>query len=165
TALTLFECDCSRQPFTIDREDFIISPLNARERLSALISSARETLNIYDPKLTDRTMLRLLRERAEKGVKIRIIGRTGLRGMGLESRKLESQRLHVRAILKDDRQLFIGSQSLRAVELDHRREAGLIVSDQAAIRTFRDVFEHDWCQCTAKPEARPKPTRPTLTTA
>ncbi len=164
-ALTLFECDCSRQPFTIDREDFIISPLNARERLAALISGARHSLNIYDPKLTDRTMLRLLRDRAEKGVKIRIIGRTGLRGIGLESRKLEGQRLHVRAILKDDHQLFIGSQSLRAVELDHRREAGLIVSAQTAIRTFRDVFERDWCQCTPNSAARSKSTRPTLTTA
>ena len=43
--------------------------------------------------------------------------------------KLAGQRLHTRTIIRDRRQAFIGSQSLRAAELDSRRELGLIVRD------------------------------------
>jgi hypothetical protein len=39
------------------------------------------------------------------------------------------RRLHVRAMVRDGRRAFIGSQSLRRLELDERREIGLIIRD------------------------------------
>ena len=47
----------------------------------------------------------------------------------LKVKKLSKLRLHTRTIIRDGRQAFIGSQSLRAAELDSRREVGLIVRD------------------------------------
>jgi cardiolipin synthase len=145
-AAALFDADVTRQPYKPGHKQFIVSPVNARERLAALIGASRRRLLIYDPKLTDRSMIQLLRERSQQGVKVRIIGRIGLRGAGLEARDLDGMRLHVRAILRDDRELFIGSQSLRTVELDHRREVGLIVRAPGMIRAFRTVFHRDWCR-------------------
>src|SRR4030095_13511613 len=63
---------------------------------------------------------------------------------GLLVEKLPKLRLHVRAILRDDRQLFIGSQSLRPVEPDRRPQAGVIRRDPKVIKQFRTVFEADW---------------------
>jgi len=52
--------------------------------------------------------------------------------------------LHAQAIIRDGREVFFGSQSLRKVELDQRREVGLITSEVEAVRSFKIVFEMDW---------------------
>ena len=49
-----------------------------------------------------------------------------------------------RAVLRDDSELFLGSQGLRTIELDRRREVGIILRDRTAIKRFRSVFEEDW---------------------
>jgi cardiolipin synthase len=53
-------------------------------------------------------------------------------------------RLHVRAILRDRKAAFVGSQSLRKVELDQRREVGLITKDRRAVAKLAAMFEADW---------------------
>ena len=53
-------------------------------------------------------------------------------------------RLHTRTIIRDRHQAFVGSQSLRKLELDSRREVGLIVRDPGVIRRLVATFELDW---------------------
>lgn len=143
-ALALFEADTMRRPFAPKAETFIVSPENSRPRLAALLKEAREQLLIYDPKIADGSMIRLLHERAKAGVEVRILGKVTSRSEGLAARKLARLRLHVRAILRDNEDLFVGSQSLRPMELDRRREIGIVVRDPKVIKQFRTVFEADW---------------------
>jgi phosphatidylserine/phosphatidylglycerophosphate/cardiolipin synthase-like enzyme len=143
-AVRLFDADAARQPYTPRLADLVVSPLNARERLEKLIAAARRELLIYDPRLIDVSMLRLLQARARAGVDVRVIGRSSTRAAGLRVDHLTTARLHVRAILRDGRELFVGSQSLRALELDRRREVGLVVRDARALRRFKATFEADW---------------------
>jgi hypothetical protein len=71
--------------------------------------------------------------------------------------KLAGTRLHTRTIIRDRRQAFVGSQSLRTLELDSRREVGLIVQDAKAVKKLIDTFESDWAGTNAKKAlARPK---------
>jgi phosphatidylserine/phosphatidylglycerophosphate/cardiolipin synthase-like enzyme len=91
-------------------------------------------------------MLRLLAERAKAGVEIRMFGKTGKGASGIEARKLPDLRLHVRAIIRDGAAAFIGSQSLRKLELDGRREVGVIVEDEKIAKRMRSVFDADWAQ-------------------
>ena len=53
-------------------------------------------------------------------------------------------RLHARTIVRDRGHVFIGSQSLSEVELDARREVGIISSDQKVVEGVIKVFEDDW---------------------
>jgi hypothetical protein len=53
-------------------------------------------------------------------------------------------RLYVRAIIQDGRRLFVGSQSLRRVELEGRREIGAVVSTTADVGRALRVFQEDW---------------------
>ena len=53
-------------------------------------------------------------------------------------------RLHTRTIIRDRCQAFVGSQSLRTLELDSRREVGLIIRDPKAVKQLIDTFESDW---------------------
>jgi cardiolipin synthase A/B len=139
----LFDADVARQVWESGGKDVIVSPVNARERLTALIRGARKQLLVYDPRLSDPRMIRLLRDRLKAGVDVRVIGRVAKGGTGIPAVRL-SRRLHVRAIVRDGQQAFIGSQSLRRLELDQRRELGVLLRERAVLKQLSDLFESDW---------------------
>ena len=147
----LFEADCTRQLYKPSRDQLVVSPENSRELLSEFIKKAKKELLIYDAKVSDRLMLRQLAERAKEGVAIRMFGKLGKGATGIDARKLPDLRLHVRAMIRDSSAAFVGSQSLRKLELDGRREIGVITSDEAIARKMRAVFEADWA---LTPEAK-----------
>ena len=143
-ASALFEADSTRQPYKPGHDELVVSPETSRQILSEFIKKAKKELLLYDAKVTDRLMLRLLAERADAGVEIRMFGKLAKGATGIEARKLPDLRLHVRAIIRDGAAAFIGSQSLRKLELDGRREIGIIVEDERTAKKLREVFEADW---------------------
>ena len=139
----LFRADCMRSPYVAGHDTFVVSPENARKVLGTFLRRAKKQLLIYDPMISDKEMLRILRERVKAGVEIRIIGKVA-RSAKFNVQKLNGCRLHTRTIIRDHRQAFIGSQSLRAAELDLRRELGLIIRDAKCVKGLIDTFESDW---------------------
>jgi phosphatidylserine/phosphatidylglycerophosphate/cardiolipin synthase-like enzyme len=143
-ARRLFDADSAKRPFETTSRALVVSPVNARERLGAFIREAKSELLIYDPKLSDSRMLALLRDRVRCGVRVRVIGSVGRAGAGIESVSLAGPRLHVRAMVRDGTRVFLGSQSLKRLELDRRRELGIIVRDAKIAARLTEVFEADW---------------------
>ena len=143
-ATRLFESDITRQPFTPGRSNLVISPDNARATLARFIKGARRELVIYDAKVYDPAMIKLLKERAANGVQVRVLGSIKGKDGGIEARQLTTLRLHVRAIVRDGTRAFVGSQSLRKDELDNRREVGLIINNPTVARKLLQIFEVDW---------------------
>ena len=142
-AARLLECDSTRKPYTAGVDSFVVSPANSRRVLGNFLKRARKQLLIYDPQISDKAMIGILQNRAKAGVEIRIIGRVHARA-SLPVGKLTRMRLHTRTIIRDRRRAFIGSQSLRPVELDSRREVGLIVNEPTVVKRLIDIFEADW---------------------
>lgn len=142
-AAKLFRADCTRTTYAPTTETFVVSPANSRSVLGAFLKRAKKELLIYDPKISDREMIRILQERAKAGVEIKVIGSFAGHAP-FEVQKLGGTRLHTRTIIRDRRQAFVGSQSLRTAELDARREVGLIVQDAKAVKKLADTFETDW---------------------
>ncbi len=138
----LFEADTKRQNYTPKHSSFVVSPANARKVLADFIDGAKKELLIYDPKVSDRAMLRLLRSTEKGGVKVRIIGEVS--GARLPARELKALRLHARVIIRDRYDAFIGSQSLRQLELESRREIGVIVRNNSVIDRLVATFLEDW---------------------
>ncbi len=153
-AIKLFESDIKRQTYTPGLSSFVVSPVNARLQLSNFIRGAKRELLIYDPHISDRSMIRLLEERARAGINLQIIGRVTRVSAKLPVRKSLGFRLHTRTIIRDRSQAFVGSQSLRQVELDARREAGLILRDSKVVARLIKIFEDDWA--TAQTQAPQK---------
>ncbi len=143
-ALKLLAADTDRTPYEAGLDSFVVSPENARKQLLALIHRARKQLLLYDPKITDPAMLRALNERAKKGVSIRVIGALSKTSAHVHVRPLGGFRLHTRTIVRDGREAFVGSQSLRKAELDSRREVGVIVRESKVVSGIVDTFEADW---------------------
>jgi phosphatidylserine/phosphatidylglycerophosphate/cardiolipin synthase-like enzyme len=143
--LALFEADAARQVYRPRNEQFVVSPVNSRERLSAFIRGARRELLIYDPRFTDRAMGTLLAQRTHDGIKVRVIGKAHHRIRALlDVRKYNGFRLHVRAIVRDGQDAFVGSQSLGRMAFEDRREIGLIIRDADIARRMRSIFQRDW---------------------
>jgi phosphatidylserine/phosphatidylglycerophosphate/cardiolipin synthase-like enzyme len=153
-AAKLFEADCGRTPYAPNSDAFVVSPAHSRRVLGTFLKQAKKQLLIYDPRISDRQMLGILRERARAGVEIKVIGQVSGR-QPFDVKKLVGQRLHTRTIIRDRRRAFVGSQSLRAAELDSRREVGLIVREPKAVRKLIDTFETDWSRMIAPKEHVP----------
>jgi phosphatidylserine/phosphatidylglycerophosphate/cardiolipin synthase-like enzyme len=144
-AMKLFAADFDRQPYTSTYHRLIVSPENSRERLGAFLKGAKRELLIYDPGLTDDGMLRIIAGRINAGVSVKIIGKVEAK-WDIPFEKHPGKRLHVRAIVRDGQRAFVGSQSLRKLELDKRREVGVIVTDKKVVEALMTVFARDWAE-------------------
>ena len=142
----VIEADHNRVPPTVGSSRLVVSPEDAREKLASFIKGTRRELLIYDSQVTDDRMIALLMQRAAAGVKIKILG--GLerkwKDTGCKVKSLRGLRLHVRAIVRDRKAAFVGSQSLRKLELDKRREVGMITKDRRTVAKIAAVFDRDW---------------------
>ncbi|HUQ95882.1 MAG TPA: phospholipase D-like domain-containing protein [Bryobacteraceae bacterium] len=143
-ACKLFDADIKRQPYEAGDPNFVVSPVNARKELTSLIAGARKQLLIYDLRISDPAMTHLLQQRAKAGVDVRLIGALPHAQGFFPVRKIDQLRLHTRAIVRDRKLAFIGSQSLRELELDNRREVGVIFKDPKLVKRLADTFQQDW---------------------
>lgn len=142
-ALSLFQADSTRQLYAPSRSNLVVSPETARGMLGKFIRGARRQLAIYDVKIQDPDMMRLLKDRAQHGVEVRLLG--SMKDPGdVDVRAFKGLRLHVRAIVRDGTRAFVGSMSLRKPELERRREVGLLISNPGVTRKILEVFDADW---------------------
>lgn len=145
--LKVIDADHNRTDLALSSSRVVVSPENARQRLTEFISQARKELLIYDTGLTDDKMIASLKARGEAGVKIKVLGhveKKWIEELPWRVRPFTSTKLHVRCLIRDRQAAFVGSQSLRKLELDHRREVGLITKDVRTVRKMATVFEYDW---------------------
>ena len=142
-ALKLFAADSSRQPYEPARSNLVVSPETSRDELEQFIRGAKRRLSIYDVKVQDPAMVKLLNDKAARGVDVRVIGTLKGGSDAIAVRKL-GMRLHVRAIVRDGTRAFVGSQSLRTLELTGRREVGLIITNPTVAKKIQQVFDADW---------------------
>ena len=140
----LFEADAKRSPYEPGKGNLVVSPVNARKLLVEFLRGARKELVIYDLKVSDPEILAILEERGRAGVKIRVIGRMTRKITGAEVCKPAPLRLHARTIVRDGKFAFVGSQSLRAGELDSRREVGIIFREPKIAARLLQTFTKDW---------------------
>ena len=145
--LRVVDADHDRVDLKIKSTRVVVSPENARERLESFIKRARRELLIYDMNVSDDGMIALLKERAESGVKVRVLGSVEKKWVGelpWRVRPFKTMKLHVRCLVRDRQAAFVGSQSLRKLELDQRREVGLITKDRRTVNQIARVFDGDW---------------------
>lgn len=122
----------SAMPDTIS-DRLIVGPERARAQVCRWIEGASHSIRIIDHKATDPAILDLLQARKAEGLEVEILSR----------RKLGELRSHGKLILIDDRLAVIGSMSLAAISLEHRRELALVIADPTCVgelsRFYRSV--------------------------
>ena len=117
----VFAVDCAEEALASDvmHERLIIGPENARDRLTALLASARRSIDIVDPKLTDPATREQLAERARAGVRVTCH----------DADRVGPLAAHGKLIVVDGRAAVVGSLSLSPIHLAFRRELSLLTTD------------------------------------
>lgn len=154
----LFDADFARQEPDLTCTRLLVSPLNARERLIALIDSATKTLDIESMQFADAAVRTAVANRAAAGVTVRVLladpgwidtntaAAAFLGASKIPAKYLTSPTVHVKAIVVDGARAYVGSENVSYTSLSKNREVGLI-SDQAdVITTMNQTFEGDWAK-------------------
>ena len=153
-ASALFQADSTRQPYDATHKHLVISPETTRKLLTDFIKGAKKELLIYDEKVSDKAMVKLLRDRVAAGVEVKVIGKVVPAVPGITCVKSPRLRLHVRAIVRDRKAAFVGSQSLRRPQIDGRREIGVIAPHANIAAALARVFDQDWSDAAPKLEQK-----------
>jgi len=111
-------------------ERLILGPERARRQFTALIESARSSIRLIDPKLSDPDLVALLNAKRAAGMTIEVFA----------AKRLADLKSHGKIMLIDDRTAVIGSMALAAMSLDFRREVAIVVTDEPAVATASELF-------------------------
>ncbi len=134
----------------------LLSPLNARERLMAIVGSARERLDLQQLSLSDEALRALIARRAARGVRVRVIladpgwitgneeAAAWLRAQGAQVRILRALENHAKLIVVDGALAYVGSHNLSWTAIERNREVGLALTDPNAVAPLQEAFEADW---------------------
>jgi cardiolipin synthase len=124
----VFAVDCAEEALASDvmHERLIIGPENARDRVSALLASARHSIEIVDPKLTDPATREQLAERCKEGVRVTCH----------DAERVGPFAAHGKLIVVDEHTAVVGSLSLSPVHLAFRREISLITTDPGVMASL-----------------------------
>jgi len=162
---TMFWADWHRKAYTLQQltsDRLIISPLNAGARIKTLIDGAKTSVVVATQYLKSDMVNQALAAAAARGVKVQAItdgtyadsrtaaadARTFIGGDTV--RVSMTPYYHVKMMIVDGTQLFVGSQNCSDPPLTddnpllQQREVGIIVTDPAAIARAKAVFSFDW---------------------
>ena len=153
-AVAIFQADWNRTQPTLHDTNMVVSPVNARARITALFAQARTSLLVEDEEMYDSASEDALIAAARRGVDVRLIlpGTTDieaadaarLKAGGVQLVYVSAPYIHAKAIVSDGRLAFIGSENFSQTSLDQNREVGLLLADTTALATITTTFERDW---------------------
>lgn len=160
-ASAIFQADWRHTTPTLSDPALVVSPVNARARLSSFIGGARSTLFVEDEEMYDTQSESALIAAAQRGVNVEIVlpqpsGSPGassdvtrlLQG-GVHVRYISVVYMHAKMLLADGALAFVGSENFSATSLDENRELGILIADQTAIATLNQTFQQDWTSAQA----------------
>ncbi len=128
---TLMAADCEGKPMPASVSPrLIVGPERARKQFTSLIESAKKSIRLVDPKLSDPDLVTLLNAKRDAGLTVDVFA----------SKRIGSLKSHGKVLLVDDRVAVVGGLAIAAISLDFRREVAVIVEEPAAVSAVVDLF-------------------------
>jgi cardiolipin synthase len=153
-AEAIFNADWNLQPFTPHDPNLLLSPVNSRAGLLALLRRGRHSVEVYAEEVQDPGIEAALVAAHRHGARVRLISNAGdasnMRGLttlvngGVLTHLLTSPYIHAKAIIVDNHWAFVGSENISRPSLDQNRELGVLISDPAVLTRLETTFEQDW---------------------
>lgn len=154
-AVNIFEADWNRSGVEAKAINLVVSPDNSREKLTGLINSAQNSIDLEVEIIQDSDMIKLLSDRV-KTIPVRMIipdfGKIPankdeameLKNAGVMVRTLKNPYLHAKLIMVDQTRAYLGSINLSDASMDQNRELGILISQEDIISKLSETFEEDW---------------------
>lgn len=152
----IFQADWNRTTPTLTDPDLVVSPVDARAKLLAVLNAAHTSLQIEDEEMVDPQSEDALIAAAQHGVTVDIVlplpsasaapspNLARLAAGGVHIRYSATLYMHAKLIIQDGVRAFVGSENFSANSLDDNRELGILIADPSAISTLSSTFGSDW---------------------
>ncbi|MBA2682731.1 MAG: hypothetical protein H0U76_30610 [Ktedonobacteraceae bacterium] len=153
----IFNADWDRSTVQLSDDNLVVSPVNARNDLTTLISSAQKSLIVEAEELYDTNIAQAIAADAQRGVQVQVIlptpqkqpdyndsGITTIKAAGAQVKEDPQLIMHAKMVVVDGKQAFVGSENFSSASLDSNRELGLLFSDPQSISTLQQTFDQDW---------------------
>lgn len=156
----LFAADFQGQSPNLDCTRLVVSPVNAKQRILALIGGAQKSLTIESMQFADTSVRNAVAARKAAGVDVRVLlaapswidanqaAATFLAQKNIPARWLAKPSVHVKAIVADGTRAYVGSENLSYTSLNKNREVGLVLTESPAVTSVTGTFETDWATAT-----------------
>lgn len=135
-------------------ENLVLSPSYSRNKIIDLIESAEKDIKIYIQYFNDEEINnKLIEIKKVKDIKISAIipdtatqdkNTKKLIKSGIEIKKIPKYKMHAKAILVDEKYLFVWSENFSSYSLDKNREIWFIIKNNEVISDFLDIFNYDF---------------------
>jgi len=157
-----FDADWEKKSFKPNPESRLIwCPNNGRERISAFIDSAKDSLWLQNERYQDTVIIERLVEAATRGVHVHILARQphklkleklvegvgGLRilhDVGAKVHRLKDMKLHGKMLLADEKRAIVGSINLAPGSFDARRELAIETDAHHVVKRLVETSHRDW---------------------
>ena len=152
--VTLFAADWAGTPPAMTCTRMVISPINARDRILAVINGAQHTLLIESMQFADTGVREAVKARIAAGVDVRALladagwitanagAATYLQGLGVTVKWIPH--LHTKMLVADGTSAYLGSENFSSTSLGKNREVGAIVVEASSVAPLVTTFEKDW---------------------
>jgi phosphatidylserine/phosphatidylglycerophosphate/cardiolipin synthase-like enzyme len=165
TLSALFDADFARMTPDLSCTRMLVSPVNSKARIVALIQSATKSLAIESMEFQETDVRAAVVARAKAGVDVRVLiadasfvstntaAQTYLTQNGVPGKTLHTPTLHVKSIIVDGTRAYLGSENLSYTSLTANREVGLeVLADHGEdVASMVATFEKDWAAGTPNP--------------
>jgi len=150
----LFAADWAGTAPAMQCTRMVISPINARERILDVITSAQHTLLIESMQFADTAVRDAVKARIAAGVEVRALladpswisanasAATFLQGLGVTVKHIPH--LHTKMLVADGVTGYVGSENFSYTSLDKNREVGAILVEASSVAPLAMTFETDW---------------------
>jgi cardiolipin synthase len=158
---------------TLSSANLIWSPINSADRLVALINSAQSRVELMVENLGYDGIQNALISAAARGVKVRVAVPLcdavkpdfdypfvqALRSGNVDARMMPGPAstslpyLHAKAIVVDQKSVFLGSENFSFSSLNLSREVGIIASNDSLANNVDSIFENIWSSMQMPPDS------------
>jgi cardiolipin synthase len=157
-AASIFTNDWNRTTPTISAPNLVVSPVNSRTKMLALINSAKETLSIENEEMKDTQVEQALADAASRGVKVQVVlpapdsgdkdsnsdGVSFLKKANVSVREDKKLYIHAKIIIADEQEAYVGSENFSSTSLDKNRELGMLIAEASIIQGLEEAFMTDY---------------------
>lgn len=154
-AEAIFAADFANTPY-VPSGNLLVAPVNARDKLLALIQSAKTSVDVEGEELSDYKIVSALVAAQKSGVKVRVVlsdttpsssqttAVQQLKAGNVQVVSVGTPYIHAKAIVADGARAYVGSENFTTGSLQYNRELGLITTNAASAAQVAQTIAKDF---------------------
>ena len=153
--LFLFENDFVGEKISPYEDNIVLSPAYSRAKFQKLFQSADSSIQMYFQYFQDDDLAAEFIQKSQDGIRVEAIVSESyaednedeiqyLRDQWIDIRYMKKPKMHAKAILIDEKYLFIWSINFSSYSLDANREVWILINNPEIISKFQGVFDDDF---------------------